>query len=133
MLLSSSHTVSIVDYKRPFNIDLGSITEYFSSVLASDGNLGRGALRHGSLLFKNHFVHNITITRDYIKRSISAQCRAEMKKSINYELNMIININRPADILQASCQCVAGKGERAACKHLAALCLALLDYDEKKL
>ncbi|CAF3317820.1 unnamed protein product [Rotaria sp. Silwood2] len=46
---------------------------------------------------------------------------------------MIIKINRPAGILQASCQRVAGKGERAACKHLAALCLALLDYHEKKL
>ncbi|CAF1466352.1 unnamed protein product [Rotaria sordida] len=46
---------------------------------------------------------------------------------------MIININRPADILEATCQCVAGKGGRAACKHVAALCFALLDYDENKL
>jgi hypothetical protein len=46
---------------------------------------------------------------------------------------MTININRPADILKASCECVAGKGESAACKHLAALCFALLDYDDKKL
>ncbi|CAF5138744.1 unnamed protein product, partial [Rotaria sp. Silwood1] len=40
---------------------------------------------------------------------------------------------KPADILQSTCQCVAGKGERAACKHVAALCFALLDYDENKL
>ncbi|CAF1445300.1 unnamed protein product [Rotaria magnacalcarata] len=47
--------------------------------------------------------------------------------------DIIININKPADILQSTCQCVAGKGERAACKHVAALCFGLLDYDENKL
>ncbi|CAF3802421.1 unnamed protein product [Rotaria sp. Silwood1] len=46
---------------------------------------------------------------------------------------MIININRPADILEATCQCVAEKGGRVACKHLAALCFPLLDYDQNKL
>ena len=46
---------------------------------------------------------------------------------------MIINISQPADILEATCQCVAGKSARAACKHLAALCFALLDYDQNKL
>ncbi|CAF4098309.1 unnamed protein product [Rotaria sp. Silwood2] len=131
--MSSSNVVSIVDYKKPFNIDLGSITDYFSQVLASDGNLDRGALKNGNLLFKDHFVFNISITRDYIKRKISAKCRAQMKKSVIYEMHMIININRPADIIESTCQCVAGKGGRAACKHIAALCFALLDYDEKRM
>ncbi|CAF3869343.1 unnamed protein product [Rotaria sp. Silwood1] len=48
-------------------------------------------------------------------------------------LNLIININKPADILEGICECVAGSGPRAACKHLAALCFALLDYDQNKL
>ncbi|CAF2776079.1 unnamed protein product [Rotaria sp. Silwood2] len=99
-------------------MDLESITDYFSTVLASNGNLDRGALKNGNLLFNDHFIYNITIARDYIKRKKSAKCRAQMKK--------------PADILQSTCQCVAGKGERAACKHVAALCFALLDYDENK-
>jgi len=46
---------------------------------------------------------------------------------------LIINTDRPADILEGTCQCVAGKGHRVACKHLAALCFALLDYDQNKL
>jgi hypothetical protein len=50
-----------------------------------------------------------------------------------FQLQLIINTNRPADILEATCQCVAGRGSRAACKHLAALCFALLDYDNNKL
>ncbi|CAF4847063.1 unnamed protein product [Rotaria sp. Silwood2] len=83
---SSSNIIPIVDYKKPFNVDLGSITEYFTSVLASDGNLDRGALKNGSRLFKDHFIHNINITRDYVKRTISAKCRAQMKKSIIYQV-----------------------------------------------
>jgi hypothetical protein len=46
---------------------------------------------------------------------------------------MIINSNRPADILEGMCECVAGSGPKAACKHLAALCFTLLDYDQNKL
>ncbi|CAF3367284.1 unnamed protein product [Rotaria socialis] len=48
-------------------------------------------------------------------------------------MKLILNSNRPADIIQATCECVAGHGPRAACKHLAALCFGLLDYDDKKL
>ncbi|CAF1507280.1 unnamed protein product [Adineta ricciae] len=59
----SSNFISIVEYKRPFNIDLSSTTEYFSLALASDGNLDRGALRNGNGLFKDHYIHNINIIR----------------------------------------------------------------------
>ncbi|CAF4384778.1 unnamed protein product, partial [Adineta steineri] len=48
-------------------------------------------------------------------------------------INMIINTNRPADILEGTCECVAGNGPRAACKHSAALSFALLNYDQNKL
>ena len=61
------------------------------------------------------------------------QNRLYLSKLIVFKLHIIININRPPDILQSTCNCVAGKGDRAACKHIAALCFALLDYDENKL
>ncbi|CAF1434443.1 unnamed protein product [Rotaria magnacalcarata] len=125
--------VSIIDYKRPFNVDLGSITEYFSSVLASDGNLDRGALKNGNLLFKDHFIQNINVARQYVKRTILAKCRAQMKKATTYEVQLIMNTNRPSEILEGTYQCVAGDGHRAAFKHLAALCFALLDHDHNKL
>ena len=60
-------TISIIDYKRSFNIDFGSITECFSSVLAVDRNLDRSALKSGNLLFKDHIFHTITIVLHYIK------------------------------------------------------------------
>ncbi|CAF5057136.1 unnamed protein product [Rotaria sp. Silwood1] len=56
-----------------------------------------------------------------------------MKKSTTYQVQLLINTNRPSDILEGTCECVAGSGRYAACKHLAALCFALLDYDRNKL
>jgi hypothetical protein len=84
---SLTNAISIVDYKRPFNIDLGSITEYFSAVLATDGNINRGALKNGNLLFKEHFIHSINVYKQYVKRTISAKCRAQMKKATTYQVN----------------------------------------------
>ncbi|CAF1529497.1 unnamed protein product [Adineta steineri] len=93
---------------------MGSITEYFCSVLASDGSHNRGALKDGNLLFRDHYVHSINIYKQYTKRTISAKCRAQMKKSTTYQINMIISTNRPADIPEGTCECVAGSGPRAA-------------------
>lgn len=61
--------------------------EYFTSVLASDGNLSRGALRNGNLLFADHFVHNISVARCYTKRTIAPKCRAQMKKATVYQMS----------------------------------------------
>jgi hypothetical protein len=55
-------------------------SEYFASVLASDRVLGRGAFKNKNNIFKDHFVHNITITRDHTERTISAKYPAQMKK-----------------------------------------------------
>ena len=87
---SSSNVISIVNYNRPFNIDLGSIVEYFSSVLATDGNLDRGTLKNGNILFKDHFIHSVGIYKQYAKRTISAKCRAQMKKSTTYQVTSLI-------------------------------------------
>ncbi|CAF1590996.1 unnamed protein product, partial [Didymodactylos carnosus] len=44
-------------------------------------------------------------------------------------------ISTPPDpaILEGKCECVAGAGKMAGCKHIAALCFALFDYDNNKL
>ncbi len=90
---STSSSTSIIDYRRAFNVDIGSITEYFSTVLASNGQLNRGALRNGNLLFQDYFLHNIAISRQYVKLTITAKCRAQMKKSKTYEV-IYFNSNR---------------------------------------
>jgi len=91
---STSSSTSIIDYRRAFNVDIGSITEYFSTVLASNGELNRGALRNGNLLFQDYFLHNIAISRQYFKLTITAKCRAQMKKSKTYEVIYFNNSKR---------------------------------------
>lgn len=81
-----SSFTSVINYKRPFNVDVSSVTEYFCSVLACDGKLDRGALRNGNLLFKDHFLQDIAVHRRFIELTIIAKCRAQMKKSTIYQV-----------------------------------------------
>ena len=76
MLQSISSFASITDHKRPINIDASSITEYFSSVLTSDGKLDRVAVRNGNLLFQDHFLQNIAVSRRFIELTVTAKYRA---------------------------------------------------------
>ena len=62
--------VRIIDYKRPLNVNFGSITQYFSLVCASEGNLCRSFPRNGYLLFKEHFTHDITVARQRVKKQL---------------------------------------------------------------
>ena len=48
---------------EPYNIEVGFITEYFSSALASDGKLGRGALRNEIYSLKIIVFQDIAISR----------------------------------------------------------------------
>ena len=68
---------------------MGSITEYFSSVLATDGKLDRGALKNGNLLFNDHFVHSLSVLKQCTKRTIVAKCRAQMKKATTYQVSLL--------------------------------------------
>lgn len=59
------------------------------------------------------------------KSLLKAKCVPEMKQGF-YTVMLILN--NDGDILQAFCQCPAGKGPKASCKHTAALCYAIEDF-----
>ena len=88
---STSNAISIVNNKRPLNFDLGSIMEYLPSVLAADGNLDHSALKNENLLLKDYFVHSIRMYKQYVKRTISAKCHPQMKKSTTYQVTSLID------------------------------------------
>ena len=54
-------------------------------------------------------------------------CHPEMQKDCIYNLQMSIDQNS-FDITSASCDCPAGKGPTASCKHVGALCYALVEF-----
>lgn len=54
-------------------------------------------------------------------------CSAEMKTKVDYEVRIHID-SRECEIMKAQCQCPAGKGPGAACKHLSALLYGIEYY-----
>lgn len=57
---------------------------------------------------------------------MKAHCCAEQKKNYEYKVQLvIIKTNLKNGIYQANCECPAGTGWSAACKHVAALCYSL--------
>ena len=58
---------------------------------------------------------------------LHANCLPEMKKDRVYKLVMKLD-SRSCEIEKAQCGCPAGRGPKASCKHIAALCYALEEF-----
>ena len=58
---------------------------------------------------------------------IVAQCLAQMRQ-LTYKL--VLMLNDEGNIIHASCGCPAGSGPNCTCKHVAALCYALEDFNK---
>ena len=62
----------------------------------------------------------------YIKGNIWA----EMSKSVSYTVDVCFDINMI--VQEAQCECGAGQGPTAQCKHIACVLYALHMFDDKK-
>ena len=58
---------------------------------------------------------------------IKCDCLPEMRKDRVYKITMRIN-DKSGEIQFAKCGCVAGKGPRASCKHIASVCYSLKNF-----
>ena len=58
------------------------------------------------------------------------QCRAEMKKSVSYIVHLLQDPE--GDVLESQCECAAGMGPKAHCKHIQVVLLGLVDISEGK-
>ena len=61
---------------------------------------------------------------------IEARCAAEMRKNMIYEID--ISLDENGVILEGQCDCGAGMGPSAHCKHVCAVFLGLIDFSEHK-
>jgi len=57
---------------------------------------------------------------------IRSSCKAQMKKSVAYAVD--IAANSFANILESQCECAAGMGPTAHCKHVLALFIGLCEF-----
>lgn len=95
-------------------LSLNAITLYFDSRLAAKG------LEKGRRLFMCEFVKNIRWHQAEENVFFVALCSAEMKTSVDYEIKLQTNFQQ-REILMAQCDCPAGVGPSAACKHVSAV------------
>ncbi|XP_069678760.1 uncharacterized protein [Periplaneta americana] len=82
----------------------------------------------GYRLFNDRFINFI---KCYVNSSavfIISQVKSEYTKNKKYEVKLVLN--KSSIISGADCECVAGAGPKASCKHIAALCYALEHFSK---
>ncbi len=113
----------LIDKAELNHFDLDTISAWFSQRLAC------ASQKHGRNLFLATFVKCLEGTAAHGKLFLSALCAAETRRNEEYKVRVLINgIPHSPNITQATCECAAGEGWTAACKHIAAVCYAVEHY-----
>lgn len=97
------------------------ISEWFSERLASASEQKR------RILCLHNFLKNIAFLCQNTNLFVKSLCSAQMKKNVDYTVKIHLNSEKRS-IIMASCECPAGKGQNAACKHVGALAYAVEFY-----
>ena len=107
----------------------GHMMTYFVSRTLSDG-LPAGDFNamntKAKRLYDCGHIQNIEVSTSGSKVCIRASCLPEMKKDV-YKVSLSLCENS-FDIETAVCGCKAGKGPKASCKHVGALCYAFAEF-----
>lgn len=109
---------------------MAEIVAYFIEVIAADKQPAKDfkSLRESSYqLFRGGHVQKVELKPGFETLIIKCTCLPEMRKDRVYNILVRVKENT-ADIQFAKCDCLAGKGPKATCKHIAALCYALEDF-----
>lgn len=101
--------------KKIVPINLDSIKDYLD---AYDKKLEDNAVN----LCKERYLCYIRLCADENHDYIKSCCRAEMKKSVSYIVD--ISLTQGGHVKEAQCECAAGMGPNAHCKHVCALLYA---------
>lgn len=100
-------------------ISMTSINEWFTARQAT------ASLKKGRQLFHEKFLKCTETFKMTNMVYIKSMCSAQTSKNVDYLVQTLVH---KKDIIQASCQCAAGAGLNAACKHLAALFYCIEHY-----
>ena len=108
----------------------GQIVAYFVTRTVSDGKRAgdfKSINTSAVNLFRCGHIQMIHVTTDENLLWVKANCLPEMRKDRVYKV--IVSLRKPGlEVISAQCGCPAGKGPNASCKHIAALCYALVNF-----
>ena len=112
------------------NFYMSQVLNYFIEAVSADSKLKQDvkSLRESSFqMFKAGHVQDICLKAGFRTLIIISSCLPEMRKDKIYSLMIRIEVPT-ADIQFAKCECAAGMGPKATCKHIASLYYALEDF-----
>lgn len=112
-------------------MDIVHINQYFLQVYKEPEGMNMYAAVHrkGYAMMKNNFMTALVESKKvlYFYRG---QVNSEMTKNLTYFVKLVIDC--AGNIIEGSCECIAGKGTQAVCKHVATVSYALLYFREHK-
>ena len=83
-----------------------------------------------SRLYDAGFLKFVRFAKTDDKVFIHSQCKAEMRKAVTYAVDIVTHTD--ANILECQCECPAGMGPNANCKHVRAVLCSLCDFTSTK-
>lgn len=115
--------ISISLSKREVSaFDLDCIGRWFQRRSAQAGQ------KKGRSLFLNKFLKHVVVAKRGMELFFKCLCSAQTKTSVDYCVMLHASMGEEPGIRQASCQCAAGMGMSAACKHVSALAHLIEHY-----
>lgn len=84
--------------------------------------------RKGYGMMKDFFLSALVHVKQNNHHYYRGQVNSEMTKNLTYFIRMVIH--EEGEIVEENCECIAGKGTKAVCKHVATVAYALLHFKE---
>lgn len=111
-------------------IDIVHINQYFLQLYKEQEGMSMYAAVHrkGFNMMRENFLTSLVVSNYKELFFYRAQVNSEMTKSLTYFVKLVINLE--GNIIEGSCECIAGKGTKAICKHVATVCYAILQFRE---
>lgn len=82
--------------------------------------------KKGSTLYEEGFLRHIRMASDDNSCFLRSVCRAEMSKSVTYRVDL--SLDNQGFVNEAQCECAAGMGPHAHCKHVCAVLNAVVYF-----
>ena len=93
---------------------------------SSDKTLDKKA----QLMYQEKFLLCVRLSKQDGGVYLRGRCSAEMKKSVVYQVDLLLS--EAGVISETQCECGAGMGPSAHCKHVTCVLLALVDFTDTK-
>ena len=123
-IMAKSHVEQYVLYRQ----NLGPKKEGASAI-------GRGEKMSGEVLALSFFLESAAASTSSEEASnqllyITGIVRAEMKKAVTYSMKLVMD-GETGEVLQAHCECPAGRGPTGTCKHTVVVLLVLVKFAQE--